>query len=211
MAEPQRPTDIAHPWSHLPRSDPDQPAPGLHDLHPDELPTGGRPPGIPARFADAHLDQLDGEIARVAAEWIDGHMAANVVLLGAVGVGKTHAAAALARHAWQQGRRIRFAPVVELMDELRPNGGRPQALDEACAVDLLVLDDIGCEKPTDWTGERLYAVINRRWLECRPTIATSNLAPERVEERIGSQAWSRLYHDAIGLRLAGDDRRRSAA
>lgn len=167
------------------------------------------PATIPRRFRHATRDQLTGDLASLVDEWIDGAMNANVMLLGDVGVGKTHAACVMAMQAHQAGSRVTFAPVVELLDQLRP-GGDPRAMERACDVDVLVLDDVGIEKPTDWTGERLYAVINRRWLEERPTIATSNLPPEIVKQRVGAQAWSRLYHQALRLEVAGKDRRAAA-
>lgn len=164
------------------------------------------PTTIPRRFRQATYSQLSGNLAHLVDDWVAGGMNANVMLLGSVGVGKTHAACIMAILAHQAGSRVRFAPVVELLDQLRP-GGDPTALQRACDVDVLVLDDIGVEKPTDWTGERLYAVINRRWLEERPTIATSNLPLELAKERVGAQAWSRLYHGALRLAVAGKDRR----
>lgn len=164
------------------------------------------PATIPRRFRQASYSQLSPEIAQLVDDWTAAGMTANVMLLGSVGVGKTHAACVMAILAHQAGSRVRFAPVVELLDQLRP-GGDPQALQRACDVDVLVLDDIGVEKPTDWTGERLYAVINRRWLEERPTIATSNLPLELAKERVGAQAWSRLYHGALRLAVSGKDRR----
>jgi hypothetical protein len=172
------------------------------------MPRDGVPPGIPSRFAGARLGQLDGHIRELATSWVDGGMNANVVLLGSVGTGKTHAACAMAIAAHQAGSTVVFAPVVELLDGLRP-GGDPQAMHRAIHANVLVLDDLGGERPTDWTGERLYAVINRRWLEQRPTIATSNLAPDALEAAVGPRAWSRLYHGALRLRVAGDDRRRT--
>lgn len=168
------------------------------------------PAAIPSRFAHARITQLDGALAKLATDWTAAAMTANVVLLGNVGVGKTHAACALAIEAHQAGSTVQFAPVVELLDQLRP-GGDDHALERAMTVDVLVLDDLGGERPTDWTGERLYALINRRWLEQRPTIATSNLGPEALEKSIGSRAWSRLYHDALRLSVAGQDRRKAAA
>lgn len=174
-------------------------------LHRPEVPAA-----IPTRFEHARITQLAGELAHLAEDWTTATMSPNVVLLGNVGVGKTHAACALAIAAHQAGSSVEFAPVVELLDQLRP-GGDDQALARAMNVDVLVLDDLGGERPTDWTGERLYALINRRWLEQRPTIATSNLGPAELEKAVGVRAWSRLYHGALRLSVAGEDRRRTAA
>lgn len=168
------------------------------------------PAPLPRRFAHAHTDQLTGDVATLAADWTNTGMNANVLLLGTVGVGKTHTACALAREAWNAGSRIWFTPIVELLDLLRPTGDS-DALQRATNVDVLILDDLGGERPTDWTGERLYAIVNRRWLEQRPTIVTSNLAPDELEKAVGPRVFSRLYHDALRLTIGGHDRRRGAA
>lgn len=188
-----------------------------------ELPTGpdpvsvaqaetvsrGRAP-LPRRFRTATVADLSGQRAKIAREWIDGGMVANVLLLGSVGVGKTHMACALARHAWDDGLNVLFLPVVELLDQLRPDGIK-DAMSRATNADVLVLDDLGGERPTDWTGERLYAVINRRWLEERPTIVTSNLTGDDLEAAAGPRVWSRLYHGAMRLSVGGTDRRKGTA
>lgn len=161
---------------------------------------------IPARFRDAHVGQLEKKLAE-AQGW-DGQ--SNVLLIGNVGTGKTHAAVALARTVHERGGRVAFWPVVELLDALRPDGD-PRAMDRAVEVDVLVLDDLGLERPSDWTFERLYAVVNRRWLEGRPTIVTSNLPADGLEKSVGAPMWSRLYHDALRLIAGGGDRRKASA
>ena len=64
-------------------------------------------------------------------------------------------------------------------------------------------------KRTEWTAERLYALINRRWLEVRPTVCTTNLDPDQLREAVGERVFSRLVgNGAVVLRLTGHDRRR---
>lgn len=169
---------------------------------------------IPARLAHARAHQLDGPLAAAVAAW-RAEPWRNLVLLGAVGVGKTHAAAAAAHLAVMDGWRARFYPVVDLLDALRPGseGEGATVLENCKAVDLLVLDDLGAERPTDWTAERLYALVNRRWLEQRPTIVTSNLSAQGGKgpfvDAVGTRMYSRLVHDAVVAQAAGGDRRRS--
>ena len=171
---------------------------------------GSGPAPVPRRFKTADMTQLEGDVAALANEWIVGDMSENVLLLGAVGTGKTHTACAMAKQAWDSGLSVSFLPVVELLDQLRPDGVK-DALSRVVKVDVLVLDDLGGERPTEWTGERLYAVINRRWLEERPTIVTSNLSPDGLEKAVGPRVWSRLYHGALRLTVGGEDRRRVPA
>lgn len=97
---------------------------------------------------------------------------------------------------------------VELLDLLRP-GGPEGALYDLADLELLILDDLGSERPTEWTAERLYALVNRRWLEERPTIVTSNLASGELQQAVGPRVYSRLVgNGSVGIGLSGPDRRR---
>jgi DNA replication protein DnaC len=163
---------------------------------------------IPQRFTRACLADLDESIRGDVTEWGHNAQGRNLVLFGAVGTGKTHAAVAALRAPSWRGLDIEFVPAVEMFDRLRP-GGDEDALDVLCEVDRLVIDDLGAERPTDWTAERLYLVVNRRWLDERPTVVTTNLDPREFEVEIGPRMFSRLVgNDAMTLRLTGPDRRR---
>lgn len=168
---------------------------------------------VPKRYREADLDLVVGAPRDLAVEWLATGADRNVLLLGPVGTGKTFAACAMARQVTRQQRTVEFWPVVELFEAMRP--GREQVAGDAMAAaigaDVLILDDLGTERPSDWTFQQLYLIVNRRWLEQRPTLVTSNLAPDVLEEAVGSQTWSRLYHDALRLKLAGVDRRRAEA
>jgi len=167
---------------------------------------------IPSRFVWASLADVTDQppvVAESLAEWAADPHGRNLLLLGPVGVGKTHAAVAAVRAAHDRGSEVVFLPVVELLDQLRP-GGPEGALEQLMHADVLVLDDLGAERPTEWTGERLYALINRRWLEERPTVATTNLEPDPLREAVGERVFSRLVgNEAVVVRLTGEDRRRS--
>lgn len=182
---------------------------------------------IPSRFlhaklADIAAEQLPPAKLAVLAAWAANPQGRNVMLWGGVGVGKTHAAVAACRGLHFEGsREVLFKPVVELLDELRVQGELSGCtLAEARDVDIVLLDDVGGERPTDWTAERLYLLANRRWLEQRPVVATTNLpltykvVPEGysgpvLEDVVGSRTFSRLVgNGAVVLRMGGPDRRR---
>lgn len=163
---------------------------------------------IPSRFQWATVDDFTGQVRDDLTAWGDDPAGRNVMLLGPVGTGKSHAAVAAARLRFDRGAEVRFMPVVELLDMLRP-GGPEDALYRLADLELLVLDDLGSERPTEWTSERLYALVNRRWLEERPTICTSNLPPVELEAAVGPRVFSRLVgNGAVNLGLSGPDRRR---
>lgn len=163
---------------------------------------------MPSRFVWAKLDDFQGTTADKLQEWSDDPRGRNLLLIGSVGSGKSHAAVAACRGSFFRGLDVIFAPVVEMLDDLRP-GGPPGYLTELMGLDRLILDDLGLERPTDWTAERLYALVNRRWLEERPTIATTNLSPEKLEEAVGERMFSRLAGNAVTIGISGPDRRAS--
>lgn len=165
---------------------------------------------VPARFHGADLADLAHEPPELVAklrQWAAEPAGRNLVVLGPVGVGKTHTAVAACRASADTCPLVLFYPVVELLDDLRP-GGPERALARAMDAELLVLDDLAAERATDWTAERLYALVNRRWMEQRPVIATTNLEPPELAAALGERMYSRLVGGAVSVRLSGQDRRR---
>lgn len=165
---------------------------------------------IPQRFVRASLADFldDPKVTALASDWAHHAGGRNLVIFGAVGVGKTHLAIAACRPAAERGLHVEFVPAVEMFDRLRP-GRDDDALDDLLDADRLVIDDLGAERPTDWTAERLYLVVNRRWLDERPTIVTTNLESKDLAAEVGSRMFSRIVgSDAVGIRLNGPDRRR---
>jgi DNA replication protein DnaC len=167
---------------------------------------------VPRRFVAATLADLADQapdVRQAITSWAMAPDGRNLLVLGPVGVGKTHALAAACRaqHMADPDATVVFAPVVELFDDLRP-GGPVGRLRDCTDATLLALDDLAAERDTDWTHERLYAIINRRWMEARPTACTTNLPPEQLHQQLGERMYSRLVGDAVVVRLAGPDRRR---
>lgn len=160
---------------------------------------------VPLRFRAARVEHVDEPVRTELVAWC-AEQTGNLVLLGPVGVGKTHAAVGVMRELMRSGRHPRFYPVAELLDLLRP-GGPEGAAEQLAACDVLVVDDLGSERPTEWTAERLYALVNRRWMEERPIVATTNYEPDVLPEVLGERTHSRLVGDAAVLRLTGPDRR----
>lgn len=175
---------------------------------------------VPPKLRPARLGHVEGAVADDLSGWAySGDDVRNVVLLGPVGTGKSWAACAAGR-AWceHRGRHLRrpgsrqptfvFAPVVDLLDDMRPGGDDVLGRDAQRAA-LLVLDDVGAERATEWAAERLYGIVNRRWMEELPTIATTNVPADQAGEVLGERVLSRLAGGALTLRLTGQDRRRT--
>jgi DNA replication protein DnaC len=99
-------------------------------------------------------------------------------------VGKTHLAVAIARAKLLAGKRVLFISVSDYLNRLKDtfnkidDAGRYTEMMDLLKkeVDCLVLDDLGVEKPTAWSVERLYDIINTRFDWSLQTIITTNFA-----------------------------------
>ncbi len=73
--------------------------------------------------------------------------------------------------------------------------------------ELLVLDDLGKERGTDWSRSTLGAVINERYNRSRPTVITSNYSAS-LAEHVGARIDSRISEMCVEVRLAAEDYRK---
>jgi DNA replication protein DnaC len=115
----------------------------------------------------------------------------GVYLVGPPGCGKTHLAAA-AIMAGPTGSL--FVATSELLDDIKAgfDGDGLGLYERAKAAPLLALDDLGSEAVTDWVRDRLYTLLNVRWNNALPVIATTNCTPKTITDRIGAAGVSRL-------------------
>jgi DNA replication protein DnaC len=116
-----------------------------------------------------------------------------LILCGTYGVGKTHLAAAIANVVLAQGIMTCFAVVPDLLDHLRATFAPSSEVafdlrfEMVRTVDLLVLDDLGTENTTPWVREKLYQLINYRWITALPTVVTTNVRFDQMDSRIVSR------------------------
>jgi DNA replication protein DnaC len=107
--------------------------------------------------------------------------------------GKTHLAIAICRRWLAQGRTAKYAFVPLLLDELKAgfqSGGEnsyQNRFDFFCKVNLLVLDDLGVEKKTDWSLEKLETLVDYRYINKLPLVVTTNKNLDDYSPRIGSR------------------------
>jgi DNA replication protein DnaC len=132
---------------------------------------------------------------------------------GDVGTGKTTLAMLVSKAALDAGRTVAIYSLPRLLNLLRESldseGGKLGFIDRLGAVDLLHIDDLGAEHQTDWVLEQLYSIVNARYEAERAIVATTNLMPDELDERLGARTVSRLV-EICGdpIPLDGRDRRR---
>jgi len=155
--------------------------------------------------------QLLAELA--CARFLEAHH--NVLILGPVGVGKTHLASGLGHVACRRGYSVLFTRTEGLLNQLRASRldhTFEREMRRLLAVDLLVLDDFGLDTLDPTESRDVYEVLVERH-QRRSTIVTSNRAPEEwlstMSDPLRAQsAIDRLTNAAYELVLDGESYRR---
>ena len=146
----------------------------------------------------------------------------GLLFMGACGVGKTHLSVAILRELMEKkGVPCLFYEFGALLKEIQ-NSYNPisqtselRVLAPVIEAEVLVLDELGASKPTDWVRDTMMQVINTRYNDRRLTILTTNFLDGRsterdeiLEDRIGVRLRSRLFEMCKTVQIEGEDYRR---
>ncbi|HEY1502451.1 MAG TPA: AFG1/ZapE family ATPase [Acidobacteriaceae bacterium] len=184
-------------------------------------------PGADRSLASAHL---------MARRFVDGYPATTagrgLLLTGSIGVGKTHLAAGILQALIvEKSVHGLFCDYRELLKEIQ-HSYNPQVattemeiLQPVFDAEVLVLDELGASKPTDWVWDTVALVLNTRYNDKRTTIITTNYADlppggsangttratrdETLGDRIGERMRSRLAEMCVMVEMRGEDFRRT--
>jgi DNA replication protein DnaC len=123
---------------------------------------------------------------------------------GPVGTGKTSLAILVAKAAHGTGHSYAFYTVPRLLADIRRTYDRDAGdsyvtlMRRLCSVDLLVLDDLGAEKQTEWVVEQLYSIVNERWQDRRSIVVTTNISdPDRQAAVHTLRVSAERLHEAV--------------
>lgn len=109
---------------------------------------------------------------------------------GPYGTGKTHLAAGIALELCKRMKPVIMLSMIDMLARIRDTFDDRTQESEArlmavlTSVDLLVIDDLGKEAPSEWTLEKLYQVINARYERKRPVIITTNYTDQELINRL---------------------------
>ncbi|MYX33442.1 MULTISPECIES: ATP-binding protein [unclassified Streptomyces] len=200
---------------------PDEPGhPAFHRRQRTEIALRRWATATPYRYqqATATHPAILGWVGRVID---DPRTAGSLFLTGPFGTGKTHEAYGALRRVAEAGPdrfEVMAVTAPDLYALLRPGGserGAEYELRRLATVPLLLVDDLGTEKISEFTEEATYRLLNERYNHCHPLIITSNLPafdPNGVDlvDKLGERIASRLAQITTVVAMEGADRRRQA-
>src|SRR5277367_903704 len=162
----------------------------------------------------------------------------GLLFMGPSGVGKTHLAVAALKELIRRGHGGLFCDYRELLKEIQASynpaseSTEMAILEPVRTVEILVLDDLGASKPSDWVRDIVGIVLNARYNENKTTIITTNyldnpqaegeatrlpngrlvaaIREDSLEQRIGTRMRSRLYEMCRTIEIISQDFRRES-
>lgn len=139
-------------------------------------------------------------------QMIDGNR--GLLIFGSVGTGKTFAAACIANALLEKNYSVVMTSLVTLID------GADEIIRRMNEIDLLILDDLGAERSTDYGFERIYAVCDARYRCGKPVIYTSNLPLDtfkHAEDIRCARIYDRVLERCYPVEFRGVSRRKREA
>lgn len=171
-------------------------------------------------YSSNYIDRLSGQSSRALAErayrecmnFIHDFDTAhdNILLFGNTGIGKTFLTHCIAKQIMESIHSVLYLTATEFFDALLAKTlGRTddsQLLYEQIQnCDLLIIDDLGTERNTDFVVSQLFVCLNERILNQKSTIISTNLTLEEIKANYTERTFSRISNHYKILRLAGDD------
>lgn len=153
---------------------------------------------------------------------INGETDKGLFITGTYGVGKTYLASCIANEVTKNKITVVFGTLIQLLDYIKDTYKDSDMSDKEylnlySSVDLLIIDDLGKEKPTEWVLEKLFLIVNNRYNNYLPIVITTNYNRNQLRERLCvnknysmvDSIISRLYEMCGGIEIKDEDHRMS--
>lgn len=168
-------------------------------------------------FVQTDYNARNLKLCKRYATAFDKMLAENQGLLmwGGVGTGKSYAAACIANHLLSQGVSVVMTSFVKLLEMIQSSPDREtEIIEKLNKASLVIFDDLGAERSTDYALEKVYNVVDRRYSKNLPMIYTTNLTFEemRQEENIRyKRIYDRIFENCYPMQFTGPSWRAKAA
>ena len=169
---------------------------------------------IPLRYVDVSEKDIPEKIKKIVLNLKKDRR--GLYIHGSVGTGKTHLIYAIAQMVREKEivGKVRVYNSSDMLRQMRDAFNKSDPYDNADLFKellefrgLLIIDDIGAEKLSDWVLETFYLLVNKRYEEVMPTIFTSNLPLKDLAEKIGDRTVSRIVESCDIFEIKGEDKR----
>ena len=163
-------------------------------------------------FQRDHEDSKNTETARFYVKHWEKMKRDNIGLLfwGAVGTGKSFLAGCIANALLEQEIPVRMTNFEEVLNDLSSNfSEKNEYIKSLCRFPLLILDDFGMERGTEYGLEQIYAVIDGRYRSGKPLIVTTNLTLNELNnprDTAHARIYDRLKEMCVPLNFSGESR-----
>jgi DNA replication protein DnaC len=185
---------------------------------------------IPKRYEECHfhsyriLNPTQERAFKYASKLAMDYPAVDrgLLFMGTVGVGKTHLAVSILKGLTERGFNCIFYEFGALLKEIQDSYNASTKTSELKVLapiletEVLVLDEIGASKPTEWMRDTMAHIINQRYNDKKLTVFTTNYLDKRradrdetLEDRIGVRLRSRLFEMCRTVEMTGDDFRKT--
>ena len=167
-----------------------------------------------ATFTIANDDNHNPEISTIVQNYCNHFsemrkQGCGLIFYGPVGTGKTFYAAAIANKVLDLGYSAYFTSLTRLENMIFSATDKQGLIDNICSYDLLVIDELGAERRTEWSEEQVFNVIDTRYNAKLPLVLTTNLTLKELCNRndTRARAYSRLLEMCFAYEVSGQDHR----
>lgn len=160
-------------------------------------------------------DGQDPKLTSVARNYVEHfddlrHKGKGLLLYGATGSGKTYAACEIANALIDRGVRCRVTSFAEILPALTSGWNSSEYLEDLQASELIVFDDFGVERHTEYAKEQIFNVIDARCKSGKPFLVTTNMgiddfkSPQNTDDR---RVCHRILEKCFPYEVNGANRR----
>ena len=140
----------------------------------------------------------------------------GLFFFGKTGLGKTHLSLAIADEVTKRGFNVFYSSAQNMLNRLEKEHfsrekSETDTLEELFAADLLIIDDLGAEFSTSFTVSQIYNIINTRMIDGKPTIISTNLTMDEIEDKYSQRVTSRIIGSITPVVFFGNDIRQIKA
>lgn len=164
--------------------------------------------------SDDRLNTKRSDVCLRYADTFDKGDPYGLLLWGDVGTGKSFMAAAIANRVIDRGYSALLTDIGSIVSLMESSfDDRRRNLDRILRYDLLVIDDLGAQRATEYMMEHVYSVIDGRYRSGRPMVITTNFDADEIRESRDSERWGRIFDRILEccypVEFKGKSRRRA--